>query len=55
MVILNKKEYPDIPFEEVYIEEYCNLHIFPLVGILEKEAGLMSDIAEAYNLENENI
>ena len=48
MVLINKKEYPDGVFENVYNKEYFNLKIYPLVGILEKEAGLLSDIAEAY-------
>ena len=39
-------------FKNVFIEEYCNLSIYPLVGILEKEAGLLSDFVEAFNEEN---
>ena len=30
-------------FEKKYIEEYCNLEIYPQVGILEQEAGLLND------------
>ena len=46
-VILNKKEYTDTGiFQKNFIQEYCNLHIYPLVGLLEREAGLLSDIAE---------
>ena len=53
MVLLNKKEYPDNGlFNKLIIEEYCNLSIYPLVGILEKEAGILSDFVEAFNEEN---
>jgi len=45
MVQINRREYPDC-FEKFYIDEYCNLTIYPKVGILEKEAGLLSDFAE---------
>jgi len=51
MVLINKKEY-NCPFENKFVEIYCNLNIYPLVGILEKEAGLLSDIAEAFKNEN---
>ena len=48
---LNKKIYPDSGvFKTKFIEEYCNLKIYPLVGILEREAGLLSDLAEAFNI-----
>jgi tetratricopeptide (TPR) repeat protein len=48
---LNKKEYPDNGiFIEEFNEKYYKLEIYPLVGILEKEAGLLSEIAE--NLKN---
>ena len=54
MIILNKKEYPDNGiFKEFHHKEYFNLKIYPLVGILEKEAGILSDLAEAYH--NEGI
>ena len=47
---LNKKEYQDnCIFKKNFIEEYCNLDIYPLVGILEKEAGLLSDIASHHS------
>jgi len=50
---LNKKIYNDSGvFKTIFIEEYCNLKIYPLVGILEREAGILSDLAEAFNLEN---
>ena len=50
MVLINKKEYSDELgiFKDEFNEEYFNLKIYPLVGILEKEAGLLSDISEAY-------
>ena len=50
MVLINKKEYSDELgiFKDVFNEEYFNLKIYPLVGVLEKEAGLLSDISEAY-------
>ena len=52
MVILNHKSYFDEPeFEKEYIEEYCNLEIYPKAGIIEIEAGLMSDFAEAFKQE----
>ena len=45
-MIINKKEYPDNGiFEERYSQEYSSLKIYPLVGILEREAGLLSDLA----------
>jgi hypothetical protein len=48
-MLLNKLNYTDTGvFKETYIEEYCNLKIYPLVGQLEIEAGLLSDFAEAY-------
>ena len=51
-LIINKKEYPNNSlFIQVPHNEYFNLKIYPLVGILEKEAGLLSDYAEAYALE----
>jgi hypothetical protein len=55
-LILNKKEYNSHEgkdpcssnlFQKTFIQEYCNLNIYPLVGILEREAGLLSDFAEA--------
>ena len=52
-IVLNKKQYPNNNiFKKIHIEEYCNLSIYPLVGILEKEAGLLSDIVEGFNEEN---
>ena len=51
MITLNKKEYTDNGiFENKFIQEYCNLNIYPLIGTLEKEAGLMSDLAEVMDL-----
>ena len=45
-MIINKKEYADNGiFEERYSQEYSSLKIYPLVGILEREAGLLSDLA----------
>jgi len=52
MVTLNKKEYQDNGFFKTkYIEEYCNLKIYPGINELETEAGLMSDFAEAFAIE----
>jgi len=52
-IILNKKKYKNSGiFKNGFIEEYCNLNIYPLVGILEREAGLLSDIDEACTCEN---
>ena len=49
---LNKKEYFDTGvFQKKYIEEYCNLEIYPKINELETEAGLLSDFAEAFQLE----
>lgn len=46
MIVLNKREYTDNGcFQKFYIEEYCNLSIYPLVGILEREAGLINDFS----------
>ena len=50
-VILNKREYTTDEFKKIHIEEYCNLNIYPLVGIYEREAGLLNDFAEAYQIE----
>ena len=53
MITLNKKEYNDTGiFKNKYIEEYCNLNIYPLINELETEAGLMSEFAEAFKDEN---
>jgi glycosyltransferase involved in cell wall biosynthesis len=50
---LNGKDYPDTGlFEKKYIEEYCNLEIYPKVNEIETEAGLLSDFAEAFATEN---
>jgi hypothetical protein len=47
---LNKKEYPDNGiFVEKKIQEYCNLKIYPYLGILERDAGLLTDLAEMFN------
>ena len=47
-ITLNKKQFPCSGlFEKTFIQEYCNLNIYPLVGVLEREAGLLSDFAEA--------
>ena len=49
-IVLNKKEYPNTGiFEKVYIQEYCNLSIYPLVGELERLAGFLNDLAKAFN------
>jgi glycosyltransferase involved in cell wall biosynthesis len=49
MITLNQKEYQDNAiFKEKFIEEYCNLKIYPLVNEIETEAGLLSDFAEAF-------
>ena len=50
MITLNKKEYP-YSFTPKYIEEYCNLEIYSELNVLETEAGLLSDFAEAFELE----
>ena len=56
MLTLNKKEYPNNGiFKKVFIEEYCNLSIYPLIGILEKEAALLSEFAEAFQSENKTL
>ena len=53
MIKLNKRDYQDTGiFKEKYIEEYCNLKIYPLINELETEAGLLSDFAEAFQNEN---
>ena len=52
-ITLNKKEYSDTGiFVEKKIQEYCNLKIYPYLGILERDAGLISDLGEMFN-ENE--
>jgi uncharacterized protein YbcV (DUF1398 family) len=53
MITVNHKEYNDTGiFQKKYIDEYCNLHIYPQINELETEAGLMSDFAEAFQMEN---
>ena len=51
-MLINKIEYPDNSFEHVHNEEYFNLNIYPELNDLETEAGILSDIAEAYIEEN---
>ena len=41
-IILNKREYTTNEFKKKYIEEYHSLNIYPLVGIYEREAGLLN-------------
>jgi predicted O-methyltransferase YrrM len=48
MVLLNKKEYPNETFEEFHHEEYFNLKLYPDAGILEREAGLLSELVEMF-------
>ena len=47
-IILNKKEYHDTTIVKVHHEEYFNLNIYPKAGILEREAGLLSELAEMF-------
>jgi predicted O-methyltransferase YrrM/tetratricopeptide (TPR) repeat protein len=50
MVILNKKEYQGGDnFANVYHEEYFNLNIIPLAAVIEREAGLLSELAEMFS------
>ena len=52
-VIINKKKYPDNGYFKLVLHEmYFNLQIYPMINQLEREAGLMSDLAEAYLEEN---
>ena len=44
-----KKKKTNSEFIESISDEYCNLEIYPLVGILEREAGILSDLAELIN------
>jgi hypothetical protein len=46
-VILNKKKYYTSEFIEEVSDKYCNLEIYPFVGILETEAGILSDLADS--------
>ena len=49
MVLINKKIYKDNGFfVEKHHEEYFNLEIYPMINELEREAGLLSDFAEAF-------
>jgi tetratricopeptide (TPR) repeat protein len=55
-IVLNKKSYPDNGiFTEKKNGQFCNLKIYPLVATLEKHAGLISDMAEAFNEEQIGI
>jgi glycosyltransferase involved in cell wall biosynthesis len=47
MVLLNKKEYSDT-FDQFHHEEYFNLKLYPEVGILEQEAGLLTELVEMF-------
>lgn len=47
-IILDGVEYADNGlFKLKYIEEYCNLKIYPLVEQLEIEAGILNELSEA--------
>ena len=46
-VTLNKKEYQE-HFEQFHHEEYFNLKLYPEAGILEQEAGLLSELVEMF-------
>ena len=45
--VLNKKEYPEV-FEEYHHPEYFNLKIYPDAGTLEREAGLLMELADMF-------
>lgn len=51
MVVLNKKEYQQQGEQSDFVKvphEYFNLNIIPLVGVLEREAALLSELSEMY-------
>jgi len=46
-ITLNKKVYKSTGcFEKQHIEEYCNLQIYPLVGIIEHEIAILHECAK---------
>lgn len=46
-IILNKKKYRSTQcFTKISIEEYCNLDIYPLVGIIEHEVAILHECAK---------
>jgi hypothetical protein len=45
-VTINNKKYNASEFIESVSDKYCNLEIYPLVGTLEIEAGILSDLAK---------
>jgi len=48
-ISLNRKKYPDNGFFKIkHHEQYFNLKIYPMLNELEREAGLLSEFAEAY-------
>jgi len=47
VLTLNKKEYKE-DFEQFHHEEYFNLKLYPEVGTLEQEAGLLSELVEMF-------
>jgi len=47
MVLLNKKEYSE-HFEQFQHEEYFNLKLYPEAGVIEQEAGLLSELVEMF-------
>ena len=46
-VLLNKKEYSE-NFEQFHHKEYFNLELFPEAGIIEQEAGLLTELVEMF-------
>ncbi len=56
-IILNNKEYlinkTDMPIENY--KNFNKLIIRPQIGILEKEIGLLNDLAELFNYDNINL
>ena len=54
-ILLNKKNYfinDTNDFKYKYHDKFNNLKIIPILGILEKEIGLIKDLSELYNLFN---
>ena len=47
MVRLNKKEYPE-HFERFHHKEYFNLELYPEAGVIEQEAGLLTELVEMF-------
>ena len=54
MVLINKKEYVvnSNEFQQLFIQEYCNLNILKELGLYERIIGLLTELNNCYNFSN---